>query len=77
MNNPINSSAAYYSLADFQNLHVKAIENPSVSQGELEAFAYIHTQALVDERAGFYLSEFDDEMAAIVLSYGPPTSGSV
>lgn len=70
---PVADRRPFYTLEDFQKLHMKAIDNPLVSQAELEAFAYIHTQALMDQSAGFYASDFDDDMAKLVASYGPPT----
>ena len=69
MSNRITPNASYYSLADFQRLHLQAIDSPDVLQADLDAFAYVHTQALMDGREGFFVDEFDDDMAAMIARH--------
>lgn len=69
MTDQVHLTGSYYSLADFQRLHLNAIESPNVAQADLDAFAYVHTQALMDGREGFFADEFDADMAAVVARH--------
>ena len=69
MTHNVNLSGTYYSLAEFQQLHLRAIANPNAHPADLDAFAYVHTQALMEGREGFFVDEFDDDMAAALARH--------